>query len=90
MSKTITVQLYGAPGNNAVVRIPGRRNAGVVIQADSLHSLAADARSIAERLKAGSIGPDLSDDAEGLAETLEGLFDSLKAELQREGEKVFV
>ena len=86
MSKTITVRLYGASGNNAVIRMPERRNAGVVIQADTLHSLATDARNIAERLKTSSIDSNLSGDAQVLAENLEELFNTLKLELERAGE----
>jgi hypothetical protein len=90
MSKAITVQLYGAPGNNAVVKMPERRNAGVVVQADTLHSLAMDAREIAERLKVVPVGSDLSADAQALADTLASMFDALKAALEREGETVAV
>ena len=90
MSKAITVQLYGVPGNNAVVKMPDRRNAGVVVQADTLHSLAMDAREIAERLKTGVVNSNLSGDALALAETLEGMFDALKATLEQEGETVAV
>jgi hypothetical protein len=86
MNKTITVQLYGTLGNNAVVRMPERRNAGVIVQADTLHSLATDAREIAERLKAAGANGDLLDDAEGLAEHLEELFNTLRRELERVGE----
>lgn len=86
MSRYLEVQLYGAGGNNAVVRMPGRRNAGVVVQADTLLSLATDARDVAERLKDGSAGAELAGDAEALAESLEELFATLKAELERAGE----
>lgn len=86
MRKTIEVSLYGAGGNNAVVRMPERRNAGVVVQADTLHALAADARRIAEELKVSAPGSELADEAEALAEQLEELFDTLKAELERAGE----
>lgn len=86
MSKTIEVRLYGSGGNNAVVRMPERRNAGVVVQADTLRSLATDARDIVERLKTGANGVEVANDAEALAENLEELFETLKAELERAGE----
>ena len=87
MSKTITIQLYGARGNNAVIRMPERRNAGVVVQADTLYSLAADAREVAERLKGSPLGSsELADEAEALAVKLEELFETLRLELEQAGE----
>jgi hypothetical protein len=55
MSKKITVELYGHPGNNAVVRMPDRQNPGVVIKADTLGSLADDARVLANVIRANGL-----------------------------------
>src|SRR5579863_6250757 len=54
MIKTIDVQLYGNPGNNAVVKMPNRQNPGIVAQGDTLRQLATDARGLSNRLRAGT------------------------------------
>ena len=46
----IEVDLLTSPGNYAIVRMPGRRFPGVVMQGDSLSILAYDAQEIAVAL----------------------------------------
>ncbi|HWG70121.1 MAG TPA: hypothetical protein VN692_11960 [Steroidobacteraceae bacterium] len=86
MSKTITVQLYGHPGNNAVVRMPDRQNPGVVIQADTLGALADDARRLANAVKASGASAMIADEAAALADRLQEIFARLEAEMTHAGE----
>ncbi|MFJ1805432.1 MULTISPECIES: DUF6959 family protein [unclassified Streptomyces] len=60
----IEAELFTAGGNNAVVRLPGRRFPGVLVQGDSLHILRTDVAELMEACERG----DLSDarDAAGL------------------------
>jgi len=48
---TPAVEVLSDAVNRAVVRMPGRRFPGLVIQGDRLMSLTAQAREIAERVK---------------------------------------
>jgi hypothetical protein len=88
MTKTIAVQLYGHPGNNAVVRMPDRENPGVVIQADTLWTLAKNARELSDRLRSGKRLPDAVDEAEALAERLEEMLARLRSEVAAAGEQI--
>lgn len=60
----IEAELFTDGGNNAVVRLPGRRFPGVLVQGDSLHILRTDVVELVEACDRG----DLSDarDAAGL------------------------
>ena len=86
MSKMITVQLYGHPGNNAVVRMPDRKNPGVVIQADTLGALATDARALAKLAEVEKASELVVEEAAALADRLQEIFEGLAKEVAREGE----
>ena len=45
------LEVYSEAGNAAVVRAPGRRFPGVVIQGDTLHALHSAAAFVAERVR---------------------------------------
>jgi hypothetical protein len=45
------IELYSEASNNAVVRVPGRRFPGAVVQGDTLASLHASAMDLSLRLK---------------------------------------
>lgn len=49
----IEAELFTDGGNNAVVRIPGRKFPGVLIQGDSLSILRADLAEVIEALNRG-------------------------------------
>jgi hypothetical protein len=88
MSKKITVELYGHPGNNAVVRMPDRQNPGVVIQADTLGSLADDARVLANVIRANGLSALVANDAAALADRLQEIFARVEEEMALAGERL--
>jgi hypothetical protein len=57
--------------NQAVIRLPGRKYPGIVLQGDSLSILASDAREVADALAAGG---DPAEDAADLADRLDALL----------------
>ena len=81
MVTTITVQLYGHGGNNAVVQLPDRKHVGVVIQLDTLQGLVDDARHLAAELIAAGLASRINDQAIGIAEQLESILLHLKSEI---------
>ncbi|MGW3912861.1 DUF6959 family protein [Streptomyces sp. NPDC005070] len=60
----IEAELFTDGGNDAVVRMPGRRFPGVVVQGDSLHILRGDAAELAEACERGDL--DEARDSAGL------------------------
>jgi ABC-type Fe3+-hydroxamate transport system substrate-binding protein len=90
MKRPIVIDLYGEQGNNAIVRMPGRRNAGVVVQADTLTQLARQSRKIAKLVATQPPDAELGDEAEALAEQLEDLVSKLRSELKSVGESLDV
>ncbi|MCP3163629.1 DUF6959 family protein [Myxococcus qinghaiensis] len=50
----VEAELLTQPGNNAVLRLPGRRFPGVVIQGDTLHSLVSTASEALAALEQGN------------------------------------
>ncbi|MEU5278662.1 DUF6959 family protein [Streptomyces asoensis] len=60
----IEAELFTDGGNNAVVRLPGRRFPGVLVQGDSLHILRTDVAELAEACERGDLGD--ARDAAGL------------------------
>ena len=67
--RELIVELYSEPTNNAVVRIPGRKFPGVLVQGDSLRTLYLTADAIWRRaVEQGDSA--LTDEALGLRETL--------------------
>jgi hypothetical protein len=51
----IEVELFSHPGNNAIVRMPGRRFPGVLIQGDSLSNLRHEVARVAEACARGDL-----------------------------------
>lgn len=68
----IDAELFTDGGNDAVVRLPGRRFPGVLIQGDSLHILRSDAAEVVEACERG----DLAEAGEAAGLLLAG-FDAL-------------
>ena len=76
------VELYSRDGNVAVVRLPRRRFPGLLMQGDSLSTLAGDARELAAALRTGADPNDLADD---LAEQLSDMLAFYAATLAAHG-----
>lgn len=76
------VELYSRDGNVAVVRLPQRRFPGLLMQGDSLSTLAGDARELAAALRTGADPNDLADD---LAEQLSDMLAFYAATLAAHG-----
>ena len=70
MPESVLMELLSSQTNLAVVRLPGRRFPGTVVQGDSLSILVAHARAIHARASAGD-DDELRDEAEDLLELLE-------------------
>ncbi|MEY2248016.1 hypothetical protein AB8A21_34650 [Streptomyces sp. BF23-18] len=51
----IEVELLTDGGNDAVVRMPGRRFPGVLVQGDSLHVLRSDVSDVVEAYERGDL-----------------------------------
>ncbi|SEC51711.1 hypothetical protein SAMN05216489_00930 [Streptomyces sp. 3213] len=65
----VDVELFTDGGNDAVVRLPGRRFPGVLIQGDSLHILRSDVAEVVEACERG----DLAEAGESAGLLLAGL-----------------
>ncbi|MFF9780195.1 DUF6959 family protein [Streptomyces sp. NPDC013978] len=63
-AERIEAELFTDGGNDAVVRLPGRRFPGVLVQGDSLHILRSDVAEVAEACERGDV--DEARDAVGL------------------------
>lgn len=74
MERTIAVELFSPPTNNAVIRMPGRAYPGVLIQGDTLASLVATAKEIESLVPAAAVGSELADRVVDLRERLEGML----------------
>ncbi|TNJ32634.1 DUF6959 family protein [Arenimonas terrae] len=66
------VEIYSDASNAAVMRHPGRRFPGVLVQGDTLSSLVGQASSVAER--AEGLDEDARDELDGLLEKLRDLL----------------
>lgn len=51
----VEAELFTDGGNDAVVRLPGRRFPGVLVQGDSLHILRSDVAELAEACERGDL-----------------------------------
>jgi hypothetical protein len=83
----VEVEMFSTVPNNAIVRTPGRRFPGNVVQGDSLSILVKHSSAVlrmAERIG----DPDLLDEATGLHELLEARLRHYEAVLQEHGLKL--
>ncbi|MDR6973475.1 hypothetical protein J2X68_000144 [Streptomyces sp. 3330] len=76
----IEAELFTDGGNNAVVRLPGRRFPGVLVQGDSLHILRTDMAELVEACDRGDLG-DARDTAGLLLTGLDALLERYAAAL---------
>ena len=77
----IEAELFTAPGNNAVVRMPGRKYPGVVIQGDSLSILRDDIARMVEACTRGDLDEAREQGASTLSD-LDALLDGYCAALR--------
>jgi predicted RNase H-like HicB family nuclease len=77
--RTENVEIYSDQSNAAVLRHPGRKFPGVLIQGDTLNALCAQA---SEALGAG---PDAREELEGLRDALYSLLSHYKTVLSEHG-----
>lgn len=79
---TIEAELLTDQGNNAVLRLPGRKFPGVLMQGDSLHALVETVREAVSAIEAGQ---DAADIVRGIAAELEEVQARYDAALSAHG-----
>lgn len=79
--KELTVLIYGEQGNNAVIKMPGRKYPGVLIQGDTLKNLL-DTSEALVALARQQGNSELLEEAEGLAEMLLEIYRGYMQELE--------
>ncbi len=55
MKSEATISLYGELGNHAVVRMPGRRQPGLIVQADTVAGFISQLRQAQDSLRSGRV-----------------------------------
>lgn len=80
----VEVELFSDGGNNAVVRMPGRRFPGVLVQGDSLWVLRQDVAEIRDACRSGD-GAEALESAEFLLERLDSILLRYTDALERHG-----
>jgi hypothetical protein len=81
---SIQVELFGDEINANVIRTPGRKFPGIVIQGDSLSVLTSFAKSLVTSLANGEIAQ-ASEDASELCELLNGYKSAYERALEKAG-----
>jgi hypothetical protein len=71
--KELTVLLYGEQTNNAVLKMPGRKFPGVLLQGDTLKNLLDTSEQVASLARQQG-NSELIDEAEGLTEMLSEIY----------------
>ncbi|MGW1327622.1 DUF6959 family protein [Streptomyces antibioticus] len=80
----VEAELYTDGGNDAVVRLPGRRFPGVLLQGDSLHILRSDLAEVAEASERGAL-TEARDSADLLLTNLDALLTRYEDSLRQHG-----
>ena len=80
----IEAELFTDGGNGAVVRMPGRRFPGVLLQGDSLHILRGDVAEVAEACERGDLD-EARDSASLLLANLDALLTRYETVLGEHG-----
>jgi hypothetical protein len=78
--KTDLVEIYSDASNAAVMRHPGRRFPGVLVQGDTLYSMAQSARRLQQ--SAGALDEEASEELTGLVDCLDQLLAHYKTVLK--------
>lgn len=87
MKTEIKITLYGTEGNNAIIRLPGRKNPAIALQADSLRSFIEQVSDVMAMIVSDDLNGAKSELNE-LLDSLEGLFKTVEDELGKVGEKL--
>ncbi|MEV0559112.1 hypothetical protein AB0I27_37400 [Streptomyces sp. NPDC050597] len=77
----VEAELFTDGGNDAVVRLPGRRFPGVLVQGDSLHILRSDVAELAKACERGNLA-DAGQSAGLLLEHLDALLNRYSTALE--------
>ena len=77
----IEAEVFSAPGNNAIVRLPGRKFPGVLIQGDSLSILRDDVAHIVESCAEGDLA-EVRESCALLLADLDALLDKYQTALR--------
>ncbi|MER6678568.1 hypothetical protein [Streptomyces sp. NPDC000983] len=80
----IEAELFTDGGNDAVLRLPGRRFPGVLVQGDSLHILRSDVAEVVEACEQGDM-EEARDSASLLLANLDALLARYEAALSEHG-----
>jgi hypothetical protein len=72
--KTDLVEIYSDASNAAVMRHPGRRFPGVLVQGDTLYSMAQSARRLQQSAAGGALDEEASEELSGLVDRLDQLL----------------
>ncbi|KQW16894.1 hypothetical protein [Streptomyces sp. Root369] len=80
----IEAELFTDGGNDAVVRMPGRRFPGVLVQGDSLHVLRSDVAEVMQACERGDLD-EARDSAGFLLADLDALMGRYEAALNQHG-----
>ena len=78
--KELSVLLYGEQTNNTVLKLPGRKYPGVLVQGDTLKNLL-DTGELVASLASQQENNDLKNEAEGLVEMLRDIYQAYVQEL---------
>jgi hypothetical protein len=89
----VTMELFSNESNMAIVRTPGRRFPGMVVQGDSLHILCCSAKEVVLALRAAKAAgaselDEALEEAEELHEALQDRVDSYERCLRAHGMEV--
>lgn len=68
----ISVEIFTEPGNNAVIRMPGRKNPGILVQGDTFKNIVEMAESVHNLSHTGS--DELKEESEALFESLRDMY----------------
>jgi hypothetical protein len=82
----VDAEVFTDGGNDAVVRLPGRRVPGVLIQGDSLRILRSDVAEVVEACERGDLG-DAGESAGLVLAGLDALLDRYSVALENHGMK---
>lgn len=85
MKTIMPITVYGKPGNNATIHMPGRRNPGIAMQSDTLQGLIADLSAAVALIDSGD-ATEARDELEGVVQRLADIQAGMMADVRRAGD----